>query len=138
MTYRMITGRLFKAYKHKMNSNVWIFHLNDLDPWPSVPHGHSYASKPPMVIDVYSGVMYNKSTGKEISKANKKDMNNLISKKEYLRYEIDAVTEFMKREPKLYAKLGYPKRNYKPVNLLRNSTMKKTAIVAIIHSTQTY
>ncbi len=46
-------------------------HSNDVDPWPSNPHGHIYDEN--QVIDK-KGQIYNKSTGKELCSLSKKSL----------------------------------------------------------------
>jgi RHS repeat-associated protein len=53
----------------KIDGNKIQVHKNDVDPWPSDPHGHIYDKN--QVVDT-DGNIYDKTTGKQIGKLSKK------------------------------------------------------------------
>jgi RHS repeat-associated protein len=58
----------------KIGGNKVQVHRNDVDPWPSSPHGHIYDKN--QVVDVH-GNIYNKSTGKVVGHIGKKNLARL-------------------------------------------------------------
>lgn len=42
--------------RYKINGEIWVVHMNDVDPFPSSPHAHNYDQK--LVMHLGSGAMY--------------------------------------------------------------------------------
>jgi hypothetical protein len=45
----------------KVGGYIWCFHKNDVDPWPSLLHGHDYEHG--LKLDVLTGAIYDVATG---------------------------------------------------------------------------
>lgn len=66
----------------QMNRMKWEFHSYDVDPFPSIPHGHSVSSV--HKLQVYSGEVYN---GKKVcGKIKKKEFDRLWSDPRFNEY----------------------------------------------------
>lgn len=48
--------RLLTEEEVKFDSEVWVIHKNDVDPFPSIPHAHCQGS--PTKLDLGTGVLY--------------------------------------------------------------------------------
>ncbi|OME86887.1 hypothetical protein BK120_08160 [Paenibacillus sp. FSL A5-0031] len=75
-------GTLFrpKGIRPKISAGkmFWEFHLTDVDPWPSIPHGHSLDPKG-FKLDVDTGDIYLIKTRQRVGKAKEKDMIELLT-----------------------------------------------------------
>lgn len=47
---------IIKKARIKMNNEIWTFHKNDSDTFPSIPHGHNYMTNEK--LDPYNGNIY--------------------------------------------------------------------------------
>jgi hypothetical protein len=56
----------------KVRPNIWNFHKNDKDPWPSVLHAHDYEKN--LKLDAISGEIFNVTTRKRVGRLNEKKL----------------------------------------------------------------
>ncbi len=64
---------IVKKVRLTSSNKQWVFHKTDADNWPSVPHGH-YKNE---VLDIYAGLVYNKSTKQYLYTFGKKQISKV-------------------------------------------------------------
>ena len=114
---------------YKIYNLKWEFHQCDVDPAPSVPHGHSIEGN--SRLSIWDGIVYPKTGGRllEIGKIRKKELKNLRS---------DVIfTAFVKKTRKWYLEeFGYcPElKNVRPVHdysIYRQENIPEKIIVTL-------
>lgn len=73
--YPIISDKLEKA-NVRNNGQLWVIHLNDADPFPSLPHAHDYQNN--LKLNLYDGTLYSKKTA--VGKMKKKELAELVAK----------------------------------------------------------
>ena len=89
--------RVGRSPRIKVNGMYWEFHKGDDDPWPSVPHGHSKDRK--YKLQLWSGNIYNKKTGKLEYKAKSKDMKALREYPDFIEFVEECRKSYKLRNP---------------------------------------
>ncbi len=95
--------------KENFGSIIWEFHEHDKDHKPSVPHGHSVNSKIKYKLDVFSGDIFDETTGTKKSKVRRKEMLILYRNRKFQECFDEANRWYAEKYPKKYKELGYPK-----------------------------
>jgi hypothetical protein len=70
--FKIPTGRFVRV---KFGGHIWFVHPNDVDPWPSKPHGHDYYER--QKLDLASGKIYSLPGRNVIEKLRAKDLTRL-------------------------------------------------------------
>ena len=85
------------APKLKVKGMLWEFHKGDDDFSPSVPHGHSQDGK--FKLQLWTGNIFNVSTGKLEYRAKRKDMTALYNHPGFLEFVKECRTDYASRHP---------------------------------------
>jgi len=80
----------------------WIIHMNDIDPWPSNPHGHR-KDNPKLVLNLLTGDIFDERVSNyrdspRSDKLSKKQMKYLFDK--LTKNEEDAISKKMQEQKK--------------------------------------
>lgn len=88
-----------KSYSpiEKVFNMRWDFHKYDRDGFPSVPHGHSFDGK--YKISLWDGSIYDRTTGKKVGNAKKKDLNKWQKNKIFMEFYYGAREWYMSEYP---------------------------------------
>ena len=93
---RKLSPQLYRP-KDKIYKMIWVFHKTDVDPFPSVPHGHSTSGK--YKLKLWSGEVYDTHTNKQVGKANKKEMLILYRNNKFQSFVNDVREWFEQNNP---------------------------------------
>lgn len=83
--------------KSKVKKMYWEFHKGDADINPSVPHGHSLDGK--YKLELWSGAIYEISTGKLWGTAKMKEMSTLYRLPGFREFVMECRDEYVKLHP---------------------------------------
>ena len=97
---------LWGKVERRFDNTKWIWHKNDADDFPSIPHLHN-EDNPTCVMNIYTGEIINKNTNKIISILNNKQFKLLWAEdnfRKHVKYSRDDYYE-KKFDDKRYTKL---------------------------------
>lgn len=72
-----------QTVKYVLGGKRWRIHDNDPDGWPSRPHGDELGGR--HKLDVIEGIIYNRTTRKQVGKLSKKELYRLHNDPEFKR-----------------------------------------------------
>ena len=97
-----------RSYRYRpkipVKSIYWEFHKGDKDPYPSVPHGHSLTGKTldgKYKLELWTGNIYEESTGKLYCVAKNKDMKRLYNDSDFQQFIDDCRNEYAANNPSI-------------------------------------
>ena len=99
----------------KIYDLTWEFHKNDVDFFPSVPHGHSGKYK----LDVVNGDVYEKDKKKPIGRIKEKELDKLKKDKRFIEFASEVIKWYKKE---------YPERNIKTPDWVTDKANTSAAI----------
>lgn len=95
--YGNYISRWFYTSKININNSKWRVHKSDKDPFPSVPHMHALDKS--IVINIYTGEIYDSSNRNLIEVASKKDLKKLWSDSKFRMAVEEARSAYLKDNP---------------------------------------
>lgn len=98
-----LTGKDFwiGRVEKRMIGVKWIYHENDKDPFPSVPHLHSDSDRKGYKLNVYTREIYDARTKKTINtRIDKKEFKALWSDKSFVDFVERAREQYLEENPK--------------------------------------
>lgn len=108
MRARMIHKATVQTQKFEPQENLggytWIFHLTDVDDFPSVLHAHN--GDKPLRLDGNTGKIYDEGTRKQTGKIRNKELRLLHKNEKFIEFAQRRIREYNSKQP--YKAIEFP------------------------------